>query len=199
MNSASSSIVQCNGPTILDAPTLSDEAFHKQWSRQEPFVVNNVNLQGDWSPQYFVDRYKGQPVDLVDCENNNVEKSTVDNFFKRFIHPERRNGNMKLKVSNISHDRCLLVSFLFRIQDWPPKDDFKKIFPELFHAFMGGVPCQSLTRLDGTLNLAAHFPINEKCINPDLGIPLWFPQSHAIFFLMDLITKARKCTTLMAR
>jgi len=53
------------------------------------------------------------------------------------------------------------------LQDWPPQKHFRDEFPELYTAFMDAVPHPDLSRLDGVLNLAAHFPLNGVC--PDLG------------------------------
>lgn len=54
------------------------------------------------------------------------------------------------------------------VQDWPPKDRFKELFPELQQDFETAVPIPSYTTASGVRNLAAHFPKTE--IAPDLGI-----------------------------
>lgn len=55
------------------------------------------------------------------------------------------------------------------VQDWPPKEDFAKEFPELYQDFANAVPIPNYTRRDGVLNVAAHFPINPGAVSPDLG------------------------------
>jgi lysine-specific demethylase 3 len=44
------------------------------------------------------------------------------------------------------------------------------MFPDLFADFENSIPFPDLTRLDGVLNLAVHFPWNG--IVPDLGKPV---------------------------
>ena len=53
-------------------------------------------------------------------------------------------------------------------QDWPPQNDFYKECPDLYHAFITGVPCPNYVRRDGIRNLAAHYPSNG--VAPDLGM-----------------------------
>jgi hypothetical protein len=52
-------------------------------------------------------------------------------------------------------------------QDWPPQKDFRTEFPALFDLFMCLVACPEVARLNGALNLGAHFP--ENGIMPDVG------------------------------
>jgi hypothetical protein len=54
-------------------------------------------------------------------------------------------------------------------QDWPPEKDFSTEFPEFNEAFNLVIPFPDLTRWNGVLNLASHFPLNG--ISPDLGEP----------------------------
>lgn len=53
-------------------------------------------------------------------------------------------------------------------QDWPPQRHFRTEFPQLFEAFASGCPCPDLTRYNGILNLASHYPTNSAVV-PDLG------------------------------
>jgi hypothetical protein len=53
------------------------------------------------------------------------------------------------------------------IQDWPTQKLFSAQCPELFQDFQSFVPFGDVTRLDGILNVAAHFPSNG--VAPDLG------------------------------
>ena len=52
-------------------------------------------------------------------------------------------------------------------QDWPPQKHFRDEFPKLFGAFADAVPHGDVSRLDGVLNMAAHYPLNG--VAPDLG------------------------------
>jgi hypothetical protein len=62
-----------------------------------------------------------------------------------------------------------LISFF--VQDWPPTSEFAAIFPDLFADFENSIPFSELTRRDGVLNFAVHFPWNG--IVPDLGKPVF--------------------------
>lgn len=133
-----------------------------------PVVVTGVDaaLQGDWAPQYFIERYGSQKVTLVDCETDCTQQSTVSDFFQGLRGTGDRRQILKLKVSLsiFNHQN----SFRCHVsQDWPPQTHFRDGFPELFHAFMDAVPFGDLARLDGVLNMASHFPV--KGVAPDLG------------------------------
>jgi hypothetical protein len=61
-----------------------------------------------------------------------------------------------------THDRyeCL--------QDWPPQDNFRNVFPELYSAFVDAVPFPDHARPDGVRNLVSFFAQNG--VIPDLGL-----------------------------
>ena len=59
--------------------------------------------------------------------------------------------------------------FSFSFKDWPPTSEFSKEFPDLYQDFARAVPIPNYTRRDGILNIAAHFPINDEAIIPDIG------------------------------
>ena len=54
------------------------------------------------------------------------------------------------------------------MKDWPPTQDFKSAFPDLYNDFAVGTPVPNYVRRDGVLNLASHFPSNT--ISPDMGM-----------------------------
>jgi lysine-specific demethylase 3 len=67
------------------------------------------------------------------------------------------------------------------MQDWPPQSHFQDHFLELFDSFMDAVPFGDVSRLDGVLNLASHFPING--VAPDLGA---YQPSYELFLTRSL-------------
>ena len=140
--------------------------FQRACSQGIPVVVTGVDggLHGDWGPEYFIERYGSHKVTLVDCESDCTRQSTVAQFFQDFLSACDRRQILKLKVSLPT---SIAVSPDARLQDWPPQTHFRDEFPELFHAFTSIVPFGDVTRLDGVLNMAAHFPVNG--IAPDLG------------------------------
>ncbi|KAL6303835.1 hypothetical protein BKA93DRAFT_720606, partial [Sparassis latifolia] len=126
--------------------------FDAFWSRNIPVKITDVDskFQGVWGPEYFVAQFGDVKVTLQDCKAEIAKTSTVGEFFKTF-------GNQQVA------ERATIM----KLKDWPPEKHFSTQFPELFKAFMDGVPYPDLARLDGVLNLAAHFPQNG--IPPDLG------------------------------
>jgi [histone H3]-dimethyl-L-lysine9 demethylase len=63
---------------------------------------------------------------------------------------------------------CLTVAIASHLyQDWPPSDEFKNVFPDLYEEFHQILPMRQYTGRDGVLNLAAHFPLNA--VAPDVG------------------------------
>ncbi|KAH7917085.1 hypothetical protein BV22DRAFT_988083, partial [Leucogyrophana mollusca] len=127
--------------------------FRTLWLSGNPLVVVHVDtrLQGDWSPAYFVEKYGTHHVTLVDCESERRQASTVADFFASF-------GDTAARIDG---DPVL------KLKDWPPEKDFHAVFPELFAAFIDGVPFPDYTRPDGIFNLASHFAVNA--VAPDLG------------------------------
>ena len=54
-------------------------------------------------------------------------------------------------------------------QDWPPTKTFREVFPDLYDAYISGLPLalQDAVAPNGCLNLAAYYPKNG--VVPDLG------------------------------
>ncbi|KAA1480137.1 hypothetical protein DENSPDRAFT_759120, partial [Dentipellis sp. KUC8613] len=104
-----------------------------------PVVVTNVDLLGPWSPSSFIRLYGNDAVKLVDTETDDESESTLSDFFGEFgaSHP---------------HGRTL------KLKDWPPTEHLKTRYSQHYDSFKLAVPFPDLTRPDGALNLAAHFP-----------------------------------------
>ncbi|KAL6299902.1 hypothetical protein BKA93DRAFT_741529 [Sparassis latifolia] len=134
----------------LSARHLNPSEFQRYWCQGVPVIVTDVNscFQGNWGPAYFIEQYGGRKVTVQDCETELTKSTTVADFFMAYGRPETRASILKLK-------------------DWPPQTNFNAEFPELFKAFTDAVPIPDMARLDGVMNLAAHFPHNG--IAPDLG------------------------------
>jgi hypothetical protein len=89
---------------LCDVPKLGRHArlsvFQQHWSQGIPVVVTNVQttLQGNWTPEYFIERYGEQKVTLVDCETDSMLQATVSDFFKNFNDVGDRKQILKLKA-----------------------------------------------------------------------------------------------------
>ncbi|KAI1785486.1 hypothetical protein LXA43DRAFT_899759 [Ganoderma leucocontextum] len=143
---------QLHGAVVaLDCKSFATHEFCSLWRRGTPIVVQNVHadLQGRWTPADFIQEYGSRSVELVNCVTGNTRRSSVSDFFSLMNAPESRLSIMKLK-------------------DWPPQKHFRKEFPQLFEAFSLGSPCPDVTRYNGILNLASHYPVNSAVV-PDLG------------------------------
>ena len=148
--------------------------FERSWARGEPVVVTGLQraFQGTWNPSYFTEVYGEDSVTVIDCETDKEHQSTVAEFFQCFGESGLRQRTLKIKVrAFVPISGCPCVTF--EHQDWPPQSDFRHLFPELFAAFLHGVPCPDYSRPDGVRNLVSHFAKNG--VVPDLG------ESHAIF------------------
>ena len=154
------------------------EQFLQYWSLGKPAVVTGVKQQGVWNPQYFIKAYGSTPVKLENCETGEVKDSTVGEFFLTFFTSDSLSYIWKIKANFFSFCYRGLWTWLSfgLLQDWPPQQHFRDVFPELFKDFQDTSPCPDLTRLDGILNLGAHHPLNG--IAPDLGV---FPYIGVYF------------------
>jgi hypothetical protein len=92
----------CTVPTL--PRTAPIEEFRRFWVQGIPVVVTGVqsHLQGDWTPDYFIERYGTAKVTLVDCETEGAQQSTVAEFFRNFSAVGGRGQILKLKVTHSS-------------------------------------------------------------------------------------------------
>jgi hypothetical protein len=95
--------------TPLNVPklprTASLEQFQKFWSQGLPLVITGLQsqMQGDWTPEYFIMRFGTQKVTLVDCKTESTQLSTVAEFFRNFHAAGEQKQILKLTVSLILH------------------------------------------------------------------------------------------------
>jgi hypothetical protein len=63
----------------MDISCLDHAKFQEILLRAKPLVVNNVHhiMQGEWTPEYFVQRFGSQEVMITDCETNYDYSSTI--------------------------------------------------------------------------------------------------------------------------
>lgn len=139
---------------VFSAENLTEEIFAPLWGKGQTVVVTGLldAFQFKWTPDEFIQRYGLQTCHVVDCYDNTQAPipMTVEDFFSQFGRYEGRRTCWKLK-------------------DWPPASLFSTEFPELYKDFAEAVPVPNYTRRDGVLNLAAHYPINEEAVVPDIG------------------------------
>jgi hypothetical protein len=93
------------------AKTTPPSEFRRYLSQGIPVVVTSLHahLQGNWAPEYFIQRYGTQKVTLVDCETDCTQQSTVSDFFRHLDGAGERKHILKLKVMYI----CLTVFSVF--------------------------------------------------------------------------------------
>jgi hypothetical protein len=65
-----------------------------------PIVVTDIEIQGEYGPSYFQERFEGKSVVLENCESGRQMRSTVSKFFETFGKPWLRDPKSiwKLKV-----------------------------------------------------------------------------------------------------
>jgi hypothetical protein len=101
-------------------------------------------------------------------------------FFARMAQRIRvpKSGSLKCVKWLLS---CMYYNWLHLgcFQDWPPSQNFEKMFPELYMALNKSAPVPQLMCLNGSLNMAVHYPTNG--IAPDAGESAC-PQLHNAYF-----------------
>ncbi|KAJ7124146.1 Clavaminate synthase-like protein, partial [Mycena crocata] len=144
-------------PTFKDSD-LTENIFSSIWATGNPLLVTDIGhkFKIDWSPHYFIAKHGQETCEFVECQTSVTSNITVEKFFETFGTYEGRTECRKVK-------------------DWPPSEDFKSIFPELYEDFSQAVPVPNYVRRDGVLNIASHFPMNA--ISPDLGPKMY--NAHA--------------------
>jgi hypothetical protein len=156
--------MSCDHPDYAQFKTL--------WAGGHPVVVTGVQhiFQGRWTPQYFMERFGSERVTVVDCETTLERKSTVADFFESFgsERSEDPEGKKILKLKVCFPGRLLQLLIDKNCQDWPPQNNFRNVFPELYAAFIDAIPFPDFARPDGVCNLASHFAHNG--VIPDLGM-----------------------------
>ncbi|KZP02008.1 hypothetical protein FIBSPDRAFT_906249, partial [Athelia psychrophila] len=98
-------------PGRSDAPVLLRDdygAFERVWSMGTPIVVNNIQLKGtsQWGPNYFSQRHGAQHVTIINCETGETRVVSLAQFM----------GSM---------GRLHIDGEIWKVKDWPPKEDFK--------------------------------------------------------------------------
>ncbi|GAA5965164.1 hypothetical protein JCM21900_004625 [Sporobolomyces salmonicolor] len=148
-----------SSPIPLPSDFTPIELFRSLWSRGETLVVDvdtSLHSKIPWTPQYFIDHFGDEPCTIGSNRIPGKEYlSTVREFFGRFGRKNEMGDSEKIK-------------------DWPPSNDFKNAYPDLWEDFMNQVPIGSVTRRDGVLNISSHTPHNAN--PPDLGPKGYFSQ-----------------------
>ncbi|KAF4566486.1 hypothetical protein EYR36_011913 [Pleurotus pulmonarius] len=142
-------------PTNRSIPVIEGECpqvdFESIWSRALPLVVRGApGLLYDWSPQSLSSLLGDDSCDIIDCETSRVARTTVDAFFRDLI------GDAKSGAP------------ILKLKDYPEDMLFKDKSPMLALDFKSALPVPMYTNEDGSLNLAAMYPLDYKC-KPDLG------------------------------
>ena len=138
--------------THQDQEALFQQVWHASGNQGLgiPIVIHGISspLQtSKWTPEYFKQHYGTEECQVVDCDSNETNPTTIAKFFEAFTQAER---SVKLK-------------------DWPPHTDFATHCPELFKDFEQNLlPFPKYMSRTGFKNLASMFPERGVCI-PDLG------------------------------
>lgn len=88
-------------PSFEDPSFVIQETFEKFASNGIPMVIKNVILQGGWTPTRFIERFGNHRVRVINCQNEDTEKTvTVAKFFENFNSPVQNPEEIwKLKVN----------------------------------------------------------------------------------------------------
>ncbi|KAJ7796969.1 hypothetical protein B0H14DRAFT_2619416 [Mycena olivaceomarginata] len=71
---------------------LSQEVFRGLWAHGDPLLVTDVtqNFELAWDPDYFIANHGHDKCEIVDCQTNTSEQTTVRGFFKFFGQNSKR-------------------------------------------------------------------------------------------------------------
>ena len=107
----STSVVELSGETMAELPShdtqrftaseLTDEVFRLVWAKGRPLVVTGLlpKFQIQWTPEYFIEKYRIQSCLIIECQTDLNKRVTVGEFFSWFGKYENRTECWKLKVS----------------------------------------------------------------------------------------------------
>ena len=86
--------------------------MHQLLSQGVPSVVNNTQMHVTFDPNYFINKYYGNPCNIHYINTGKVEEMTMDQFFHTFgnLHPSE--ARVKLKVSLFSYLKFLHITLV---------------------------------------------------------------------------------------
>lgn len=90
----------------------NENGMRQLLSQGVPFVVNNIQLRGAYDPNYFINKYHGESCSIHYVNTGQVEKTTVDKYFRTFGDLRPSNARAKLKVNPSSCLRFLWPNIL---------------------------------------------------------------------------------------
>ncbi|KAJ7789073.1 hypothetical protein B0H14DRAFT_3575103 [Mycena olivaceomarginata] len=137
---------------------LSQEVFRGLWAHGDPLLVTDVtqNFELAWDPDYFIVNHGHDKCEIVDCQTDTSEQTTVREFFKFF----GQNSKRKKKIAGTGHLKMI----------------FRPNFRICFNDFHRAVLIPNYVRGDGVLNIASHFPTNA--VPPDLGPKMYIAYGN---------------------
>ncbi|KAI9316015.1 hypothetical protein BX666DRAFT_1860155 [Dichotomocladium elegans] len=144
----------------IDAKHLTLEKFQEAWKTGRPVLVRNTmteSSQNLWSPRTFIKQYGNQQTEVIDCSNGTVKEIKVKEYFGGFENIKKRPD----------YDPDTNTAPIYKIKDWPPKDDFESCFPEQYRDFMKNLPAKEYCSPSGYYNLSNRVPKSQ--LPPDLG------------------------------
>lgn len=129
--------------------------FQNTWTDGQPLLITSCEdrFQWQWTPEYFMDEYGTEVVEVIDVARGTTLSSTLGEFFEGLRNPVQ---------DSMQH---------LKLNDWPNVEDFATAAPALFEDFEKALPYPIYTRRKGFLNLAAWFP--DQFLPPDLGPKLY--------------------------
>ena len=141
--------------------TISREFFQNG----KPFIVSNINLKSDWSPEYFIKEFGKKQVSLVNCfVSSTVDSFTHADFWKGF-------SSLKVRPTDGKHHKQHLDNTCLKLKDFPVDSRLSEVMPNHFNDLLNGLPLPVYTSPNGCLNLPAYLP--STFVAPDLGPKLY--------------------------
>ncbi|KAI7871431.1 hypothetical protein BDF14DRAFT_1718940 [Spinellus fusiger] len=132
--------------------------FQRHWAKGQPIVISNTmaNSQLTWSPDYFIEHYDQEEIEVIDCTTGKTSLSTVRAYFDSFKSYGQQLRNKNKNAAGKTY-----------AQDWPPKQDFSTHSPALYKDFMEMLSVKDYCTANGYMNLANRLP--KEYVPSDLG------------------------------
>lgn len=91
--------IQTRGPAYYNCSEIDPQDFIERiWPIGRPVVLRGMKLQGDWGPEYWIERETHKVVTVEDCRTGETRKTTVPEYLKSFGAGSPRSTVEKLKV-----------------------------------------------------------------------------------------------------
>ena len=127
--------------------------FRWHWERRQAVVVRELSFTTCWHPKTLLPamcsaKSEAEEVKIIDCAEGGSKGApdgyTVENFLEDILKPRDKKDP------------------LYKMKDFPPREDFQSLLPRHFTAFVQGLPLQVRTCRTPIVNVIARSPLPKR-------------------------------------